>query len=316
MSVPPTGFRGRAGFTIIELLVAMVVGIIVFMSATGILLATFRAQTGGDMREEVIRNARFLGEALHRDLSEAGVDLRSTTTFGSVDVRNDTVSVLSVPFDPDEAPVYRIAPPAGSPNPLPPGGTCGAACIAVVSDSAGKPVRLLPGDVAKLQVNNVRHLIVVTGVAAAGPDTFRISFLDTDSVLHRPAGFAGGLLLDRAGTSIQRLAAAVYWRDPAGQVLRATRFNTDGTLQGVQLFEGATAFEASVIFVDGDELTSVSGADADHTNDYDQIASVRVQGTLASGQTSPQVNGGRPAQRRFSWRFSPRNLRYERSRPT
>ena len=53
----------------------------------------------------------------------------------------------------------------------------------------------------------------------------------------------------------------------AGQLLRATRFDTDGTLQGVQLFEGPTAFEASVIFLDGDELTSVSGADADHTNE-------------------------------------------------
>src|SRR5262249_17754982 len=113
--------RGRDGFTVIELLIAMVVGVVVFMSATGILLATFRAQAGSDMREELARNSRFLGEVLQRDLSEAGVDLRSTATFGSVDVRNDTISALSVPFDRDEAPAYRIAPPAGSPNPLPAG---------------------------------------------------------------------------------------------------------------------------------------------------------------------------------------------------
>jgi hypothetical protein len=314
MSLPTV--RGRGGFTVIELIIAMVVGVVVFMSATGILLATFRAQAGSDMREEIARNARFLGEALQRDLSEAGVDLRSTPTFGSVDVRNDTISALSVPFDPDEAPVYRIAPPAGSPNPLPAGGTCAAACIAVVSDSAGKPVRLQAGDVAKLQVNNVRHLIVVTGVAAAGPDTFRISFLNADSLLHRPAAFAGGLLLDRAGTSIQRLAVAVYWRDNSGRLLRATSFNVNGTLRGEVLFEGVTSFQASVIFLDGDELTSVSGTDTDQTNNYDQIASIRVQGTLASSTTNPHVNGGLPAQRQFSWRFSPRNLRYERARPS
>jgi prepilin-type N-terminal cleavage/methylation domain-containing protein len=308
--------RGRQGFTIIELLIAMVVGVVVFMSATGILLATFRAQAGSDMREELARNTRFLGEALQRDLSEAGVDLRSTATFGSVDVRNDTISVLSVPFDPDEAPAYRIAPPAGSPNPLPAGGTCGADCIAVVSDSAGKPVLLQAGDVAKLQVNNIRHLIVVTGVAAAGPDTFRISFLNGDSLLHRPAAFAGGLLLDRSGTSIQRLAMAAYWRDASGRLMRATRFNANGTLQGEPLFEGVVSFEASVIFLDGDELTSVSGTDADLSNNYDQIASVRVQGTLTSSITNPHVNGGQPAQRQFSWRFSPRNLRYERARPS
>jgi|KBSSwiStaDraftv2_1062776.scaffolds.fasta_scaffold125271_2 prepilin-type N-terminal cleavage/methylation domain-containing protein len=316
MNPSTTRRRGRGGFTIIELLIAMVVGVVVFMSATGILLATFRAQAGSDMREEVARNARFLGEALQRDLSEAGVELRSTSTFGSVDVRNDTISVLSVPFDPDEAPVYRIAPPAGSPNPLPAGGTCGSACIAVVSDSAGKPVRLQVGDVAKLQVNNVRHLIVVTDVAAAGPDTFRISFLNTDSLLHRPAAFAGGLLLDRAGTSIQRLTMAAYWRDASGRLMRATRFNPNGTLQGESLFEDVTAFQVSVIFLDGDELTSVSGTDADQTNNYDQIASVRVQGTLESSTTNPHVNSGSPAQRRFSWRFSPRNLRYERARPS
>jgi hypothetical protein len=72
----------------------------------------------------------------------------------------------------------------------------------------------------------------------------------------------------------------------------------------------------SVIFLDGDELTSVSGTDADQTNNYDQIASVRVQGTLESSTTNPHVNSGSPAQRRFSWRFSPRNLRYERARPS
>jgi prepilin-type N-terminal cleavage/methylation domain-containing protein len=304
----------RAGFTLVELLIAMVIGAAVVASTVSVVLTTMRAQAGTGMREEVGRNQAFLGTLLQRDLAEAGVGLVSSRTFGSVDVRKDTMSVLGVPFTPDEAPLYRMTPPAGSPDPLPPGGTCGATCITVVSDSAGKPLNLREGDVAKLQVNNVRHLVVVTQVARVSGDTFAVTFLGGDSVLHRPAAFAGGLRLDDGGTSLQRLAMVAYWRE-GNRLLRATRFTSAGTLQDDVLFEGVDSLQFTVTFTDGDEAASVSGTDGDLTNDYDDLVSIRINGTLESTSTHPRINDGEPLKRRFLWRYSPRNLRYERNRP-
>ena len=54
--------------------------------------------------------------------------------------------------------------------------------------------------------------------------------------------------------------------------------------------------------------------DGDATNDFDDILSIRIQARLAADRTDPRVNGGNLFTRDYSWRFSPRNLMYERNR--
>ncbi len=313
----------RRGFTLIEMTIALVVGLVVLASATSFVVSTFRAQAGADMREEISRNARFLGEMLQRDIADAGVDLPSTTVFGSVDVRNDTVSVLRVPYTPTAAPKYTFEPPA-----LPAGSSvppnCGATCITVRTNPAGSALQLQAGDLVRLQSANVRRLILVQNITAgAGADLFNVRFANIDSILHRASVPAGGLMLDRAGTTVQKLLPIVFWRQ-GNQFMRATGMDPVTAavgpprrldLLGDPLLDSVRTLTASLIFTDGHEANTVSGTDADATNNYDQIVSIRIQGTLASISRNPRVNGGQPTLRQFDWRFSPRNLRYERNAP-
>ena len=54
--------------------------------------------------------------------------------------------------------------------------------------------------------------------------------------------------------------------------------------------------------------------DGDATNDFDNILSVRLRATLAADRADQRVNGGALFTRDYAWRFSPRNLMYERNR--
>ena len=54
--------------------------------------------------------------------------------------------------------------------------------------------------------------------------------------------------------------------------------------------------------------------DADATNNYDQIAAIRIRMVLAADRTSPRVNGGVLLTRPKEWYLVPRNLVYERNR--
>ena len=89
---------GRAGFTLVELMIAMIVGLVVLAAATAVVASTWRGAAGGRMREGIERNARFMNSALNRDLSETGVGIASSVRFGSLSVRNDTIVILSVPY--------------------------------------------------------------------------------------------------------------------------------------------------------------------------------------------------------------------------
>ncbi len=54
------------GFTLIEMLIAMVVGVLVLSAAMTVGLSTFRSLTGVQLRDGIDRNARFIGLALQR----------------------------------------------------------------------------------------------------------------------------------------------------------------------------------------------------------------------------------------------------------
>ncbi|MGH7487438.1 MAG: PilW family protein, partial [bacterium] len=121
----------EGGFTLIELMLAVVIGVIVMIAATGLALVTGRSLAGSRLRDGISRNARFMGLSMQRDLQEAGVGMSSSATFGTVGVWSDTVIILRQVYSAAGAAPrqYALVPPAGINNPLAAGGTCGATCL-------------------------------------------------------------------------------------------------------------------------------------------------------------------------------------------
>lgn len=304
----------RSGFTLIELLVSMVLGVVVLAAAANFATATLRTSRGSDLRDGLNRDARFIGLAISRDLQDAGVAFESTQPFGSVATRGDTVVAISVPFLPNQAEVYNMVVPTDTTDPLPPGGTCGATCIDVV-DPNTVPFQIRVGDVALLQVQNERRLIVLTGVGNVGAGVKRLTFSNADTLFVFPAGLTGGLRLTRNGVAVQRLSVTAWYRNTVGNTLvRADGFNGDGTLRSSITARGVEQFTTRLQFTNGVEHAQANGFDSDTTNDYDRIVSVVVRARMRVEQTDRSVNGGAPLFRNYEWRITPRNLIFERNR--
>ncbi len=298
----------RRGFTMIELTIALVMGVIVLSAALSFAVTTWRMVEGNQIREGVYRSARFIAMSLERDFRWTGVGIASTTSWGTLAVWSDTVVVLGVQYEPNEAPVYDLfAPGAG---PLPPGGTCGTECVDL--SEVNGVVNLKPGDLARLQINGVRRLILIQSATDAGTE-WEVWFTAHTQLLRYAAGLSGGLLLDRSGTFVQKLAPVIFWVENE-KLMRAQGFNMDGTLDGAVLAYGVQSWDVSLIFSDGGEAPTADAGDADLTNDYDDIVGVRIKAVLAADNPHPYVSGGNLFTRSYEWWFAPRNLMYERNR--
>lgn len=302
--------EANRGFTLIELLISLVAGLVVLTASMSFAVTTMRSVGGNEIREDVQRNARFVAMSLERDIQSTGVGITSLPWFGALTVRGDTIVILSVPYDPNEAPIHDLEPPAGVTNPLPSGGTCGTRCL-TLKKVAGTHA-FVPGDLARLQVNGQRRLIVVESVADAGAN-FLLTFTNQANIFGYPAGLTGGLLLDRFGTSVQELSYATYYVD-YGRLMRSDKFDSRGDLIGAVLADGVQSWEVTLVFVDGGEAVKADPLDTDDTNDYDDIVSVRILATLAADDPDPRVNQGALYTRNYEWVFAPRNLTYERNR--
>jgi prepilin-type N-terminal cleavage/methylation domain-containing protein len=314
-TTPSAMRRAREGFTLVELLIVMLLGVLVLTAAAGFAMQTISTRRGSGIRDGVNRNGRYVGMTLARDIQDAGIGIESTPTWGTLTVFGDTVAALSVPYDNDAAAVvYRIAPPPPDTlNPLPPGGTCGLRCVDFFKESGSYDLQV--GDLARLQVNGVRRLIVVTAVASASPTTFRVEFADLPRILGYPAGLVDSLRLDRAGTSIQRMRFAAFWRDAATrQLMRASRIDAMGVMQGEPIAEEVDAFTPLLVFTSGSMAPTANGLDADTTNDFNRIAALEIEATLRADETDRGVNAGAALEKMYTWRITPRNLMYERNR--
>ena len=110
--------KSNRGFTLIELVFAMIIGLVVLSASLGFAVTTLRSVEGNAIREQVQRNARFIALSLERDMQSTGVGIASLPWWGSLAVYNDTIAVVSVPFDPDEAYVHDLVPPGSQPADL------------------------------------------------------------------------------------------------------------------------------------------------------------------------------------------------------
>lgn len=300
----------RGGFTLVEMLFALVLGLVITASALNFAISVFRNIDGDKGREEVYRNARFIGMSLGRDIQYAGVGMESLVRFGTVSTFNDTLVILSIPWDSAIAPAYQIETPFGSSNPLPAGGTCGSLCIRLEKDSNGN-YDLSPGDLARLQVNTERHLIIVEEVTDNGT-TFDVEFLGDTLILGYEAAFQGGLLLDNTTTFVQKVDPIVYFVEDS-ILYRGDAFDSTGVLQTFPMAYGVNQWDASLIFLDGDEAAGANTTDTDFTNDFDDILGVRVTSTIGANRPIRTATGGEFT-RQQEWLLTPRNLMYERNR--
>ncbi len=300
------------GFTLIELIIALTVGVVVLAAALSFGVSTYRMMEGNDIREGAYRNGRFIGMSLERDMQTVGVGIASTVSFGTLAVWGDTIVILSVPFDPNEALPYDLEPAPGTDNPLPAGGTCGTYCIDLAPEALGKAVDLAPGDLARLQVNDTRRLILISGVNKSGTK-YSITFGAHTSLIRYTAGLTGGLRLDRFSTFAQKVDAVFYYLD-GDALMRASHLNPDGTPAGDVLAYGVMEWEVKVVFTDLDEAVQANPLDSDPTNDFDDILGVRVRLVAGADRAAHYVKGGDLYTREFVWMFSPRNLMYERNR--
>lgn len=303
----------RRGFTLVEMLIAMVIAMVVITSAMAFTVSTYEGRRHWTLRESVDRDARFIGMSLARDAQEAGIAMESTPVFASVDASGDTLSILSVPYDPNEAPVYPIWNDGDTAVNYPPDGNCGYYCVKF--NRVNGEYRLKPGDIARLQVGTERRLVYLTSVGGDGPGQFRINILPRDRMLGRQAGLSDSILLSRSGTSLQQLQAVVYWRDAGTETLwRATSFDGAGNPIGQMIAANVEAFQVRLQFLDGVERPRYDGFDNDTLNDGNRIIGVRVEATLRSDRTDPAVNNGQPVRRTYQWKIAPRNLLYEKNR--
>jgi len=314
----PCGKRAPVfGFTMVELIIALSLGVIVLGAAVAYVIREIRTLTGNEIRDSLTRNGRYVGVSLRHDVQRAGIGIESTMSFGTVAVwpglRGDTLVILHVPYVPQVAPAHTIVPPPGEDNPLPPGGTCGARCIEVRKDP-GLPLELQANDLARLQVAETRCLILIEEIRETSDTSVALEFTAADSILRQPAGLTGGLRLDRYGTYVQKLVPIIYYLDDEEQLIRAHRLNRDGSPAGDILAYDVERFDARLVFADGDELERAAPGDEDNSNDYDDIVAVRVLVTVKADRVDPRVNQGELLKRSYDWTVSPRNLRYEKQR--
>lgn len=302
----------RRGFTLPEVLISLTIAMVVISGAVAFSVQSWTTRRGWTVRETVDRDARFVGLSLARDVQEAGIAFTSTPVFASVDTYGDTLSILSVPYEPNEAGVYPIYNDGDTLPTYPPGGTCGATCIDF--QKVNGTYDLAAGQLARLQVGSTRRLLLLTSVTDQPNNLFRVNFLDVDFLANRPSGL-DSLLLMRSGTSIQRANIVMYYRDLSrNYLMRAQSLSSSGQPVGSVVASNVEAFQPRLLFTLGSEHATYSGIDADTTNDGNDIIGTKVRAKIRSTKSDPSVNGGQPIARWYEWKVAPRNLLYEKNR--
>ena len=301
----PVARARPAGFTLVELMIAMVIGVLVLSAGMSLALTSWRNTRALTLRDGIERNARFIGTGLERDIQETGVGVESRPGWGSLAVWNDTITMLRVPYAPAAAPVYPTLPTPNFPN-----GACGATCLEI--NTGGPAPALAAGDLVRFQVGTERRLLLLTGITPV-TGGYRLQFTSTVTLLGRPAGTGGGLVIPANGPFVQRLALVACWRQGT-TLMRAEQLDPTGALVGQAFATGVQRFDVALGFLDGEELTAANGTDGDASNNYDQITGVRIIATLAADRADQSVNGGAVLTRTREWWLVPRNLIYERNR--
>jgi prepilin-type N-terminal cleavage/methylation domain-containing protein len=319
-----TGRRARDGFTLVEVLVAMTVGVLLLMLTMQIVQTILRTSSSTDQRVEVDRAARLIGVALQRDLQEAGVDVTSSANFGSVYVRGDTIVLLRIPYKHSTAGdtaayMYNVIVRGERPDPGN-GTACGTFCLDLDLTNPDSligtplPMQVTVGGTALLFANGQYRLLLPTAIATSGR-TAQLTFANQTSVLGHPTGLRAppqNVQLAATGNFVENVVATTYYRSGT-TLLRATTYTNTGAPVGEVMADSVTAWSVKVLFVDGDSASTANTTDGDTTNDWNDVSGVRITATIAPNAPDRRT-GQVPPPRTYQWTVSPRNLTYERNR--
>lgn len=303
----------RAGFSLVELLAAMTIGLLVLGAATSFAVNAWVTQSRSQASEDTTRRGRYIAMSLQRDVGEVGMLVPSSPRFGALVVNGDTIGMLRVPTrDTALPPAYLLRWNAASPPPAGTG-TCGANCLDVRKRSGR--VDIAPGDVFLIRDDGTgsQRVLLASSVNDIAPaDTtapVQVTFLEGVPRLWRwPSQLDSTISVPNS--SVLKLAVAVYYR-VGDNLMRASRFDPTGQLMPELVASGVSAFDASVYFANGTQADSAFPEDS--LRDLCQVASVRAMTQLTTDRPAdPRVAASGMVTRPLDMTFLARNLLFQR----
>ncbi|MEA9608115.1 PilW family protein [Xanthomonas campestris pv. plantaginis] len=314
MSILHASRKSAAGFTLVELLISLVLGLLVTLAAIGLFLTSRRTAAATDSLSRVQENARIALELMARDIREAGgnpcnssnnmamVNVLSApasrwwtnwnvgTTSGTLQGYDGSTAIAGINFGTTTA-GQRIA------------GT--DALTLLSSGDATAVVTVHAPASATFTVNTAAHglipgdLLMVCGPNAETGGVMRLGAIfqmtgsaGTASVGHGASGspgnatnrlgLGGSLFTFGSNASITRLNASAWYIGTNGRtrgLYQSTLINTGGvaSVQAQEVAEGVQNMAVTYL-VDG---TTSYGNAASVTGRWSQVTAVRITLTLA-----------------------------------
>lgn len=307
----------EAGFTLLELLIAMFIGVIMVAGSLGLLDLTRGSSRTERLRLEMQQNAREARDMITRDLQQAGQGMDPNSSFGVVATADGGTG------QPDTLFIQYLEPDTPDHAVLDPGAGMEKSRV-ILKVTCGDPVDdIAPDDflyVANGSARGVAHVTAVThnvsGSCGGQPPTTQIGTATLDvSVVD---GEAHGWVLhgNAAGGVALRVRAVAYFLDTgnAGSpyLARSTSYQ-GGAWQPVPVGDMVSDFQAELLFADGDVADVADDGDADPTNDYDDFNTVRITFDAETRWQDKDLEGGQRYVRSYSLSVTPRNQLYTRN---
>jgi len=304
-----------AGFTLLELMMAMTIGSVVVAGGLTMFLWQQKLERANSIRLEVHGTARYALDQVTRDALEAGEGLDPTAVFGVLTTGDgntgpDTLYILRA--DPD-TPIHMALDPVNDPK-----------TELIIDILCDDPVDDLgPGDVVYLASGSARGVASIVSVTRnatgskctpgntpeLGEVVFGVSAIDGEGHGWPFSGNSGG-------AAVLRVDPAVYFLDESfvsnPKLIRATRY-ISGAWVGAPIAEMITGFQVRLAFSDGTIAAEADATDSNPDNDYNDVNTAHIEYTSTASRADRNLNGGKLYRRAYSMRVTPRNPLYSRN---
>lgn len=310
--------RRAVGFTIVELLIAMVVGLLIVGGSLALLNTARETSRTDRLRVELQQNARYALDMFNRDLQQAGQGMDPNTVFGIVAASDgggqpDTLYLLFV--EPD-TPDHSVKSPTM-------GREKSEVRLAVTCDDPVDDIQA--GDFVYLAKGSARGIAEVMAVTRGGggggcsdedPPTKEIGQVTLTVTPVDGEGHGWVFQGNESGAVAVKATPVVYYAaDGEGtdrRLMRATSRQGTGWA-GAPIAESIVDFQVELVFSDGTAAPAADPADGDPDNDYEDIDTVRVTLVARARHRDKDLTGGREYTRTYSVSVTPRNQLYTRN---
>jgi prepilin-type N-terminal cleavage/methylation domain-containing protein len=252
--------RKQSGFSLAELMVAMVLGIILIGAVYNTYMAQTRSYNVQEQVAEMQQTARVAMDMILRDVRMAGYQAAGFTVPNS-----NAIVAINSSTDPDG---IIASDNQGLSTTLTANASAGAGSITVMSVD--------PNGDGTVDFSQNAGVIISDGVRTQG---FTIT------------GVAGTVLTLSGSLAKAYLAANTV-------VVPAVVYDVVGTdlrRNGLVLARNIEDLQFAYVFADGDQANAPNDTDGDATNNPADIRSVRIDLLVRSDRVDPDFNGARPA---------------------